>query len=66
MTFTGADGLSARRESRAFTEANSELQAGERARARKGVGKDLAQGPACIWFWVQDLEITGILCLNYQ
>lgn len=65
MTFTGADGLSARRESRAFTEAKSQPQAGGRARARRGAGKDLAQGP-CTWFWVWDVGIAGSPCLNYQ
>ena len=60
MTFTGADGLSARRESRAFTEAKSQPQAGDRARARRGVGKDLV--PGLVWVW--DLEVAGTPRLN--
>lgn len=65
MTFTGAEGLSARRESRAFMEAKSQPRAGDRARARRGMGKDLAQGSG-MWFWVWDLEIAGTPCPNYQ
>lgn len=56
VTLTGAEGLSARRESRAFT------GTGHTARARKGVGKDLLQDLV----WICDLEIAGTPGLNSQ
>lgn len=56
VTFTGAEGLSARRESRAFT------GAGGTVRARKGAQKDLPRGPV----WICDLEIAGTPGLSSQ
>lgn len=70
MTFTGADGLSARRESRAFTQAKSQQQEMEQGQGREwertwlrvlpvaGYGSGKAVLPTS--------EVLGALCWEYE